>query len=85
MKIKDGYILRKVANSFVALSVGAENEGRVVKMNATSAFIWEQLTKQTDKDAVVDALVKKYQIDRETAEGATEDFIEMLRKEDLLA
>lgn len=85
MKIKEGYVVRKVADSYVALSVGAENEGRVVRMNATGAFIWGLLTEDTAEEAVVAALVEKYQIDRTTAEKAAKDFIEMLRKEDLLA
>ncbi len=85
MKIKEGYVVRKVADSYVALSVGAENEGRVVRMNATGAFIWGLLTEDTAEEAVVAALVEKYQIDLTTAEKAAKDFIEMLRKEDLLA
>lgn len=85
MRIKDGYLLRKVADSYVALSVGTENEGRVVRMNGTGAFIWELLTKENSTEAIVDALVEKYGIDTATAQKAANDFIEMLRKEDLLA
>ena len=85
MRIKDGYLLRKVADSYVALSVGTENEGRVVRMNGTGAFIWELLNKETTEEAVVAALAQKYAIDTATAEKAAKDFIEMLRKEDLLA
>ena len=85
MKIKDGYLLRKVADSYVGLSVGAENEGRVVRMNGTGAFIWELLSKENTEEGVVNALVQKYEIDTATAEKAAKDFIEMLRKEDLLA
>ena len=85
MKIKDGYLLRKVADSYVALSVGAENEGRVVRMNSTGAFIWGLLNNDTTSEEITNALVEKYQIDTATAEKAANDFIEMLRKEDLLA
>ena len=85
MKIKDGYLLRKVADSYVGLSVGAENEGRVVRMNGTGAFIWGLLVEETAEEEIVNALVQKYEIDTATAEKATKDFIEMLRKEDLLA
>lgn len=85
MKIKDGYLLRKVADSYVALSVGTENEGRVVRMNGTGAFIWGLLAEDTSEEAVIAALIEKYEIDTETAEKAEKDFIEMLRKEDLLA
>ena len=85
MKIKDGYVLRKVADSFVAISVGAENEGRVVKTNATGAFLWELLKSETTQDALTKALAEKYQIDEKTAQDAVESFLESLRKEDLLA
>ena len=85
MKIKDGYILRQVADSYVALSVGTENEGRVVRMNGTGAFIWGLLVKECSEEGIVSALVAKYEIDTATAEKAAKYFIEMLRKEDLLA
>ncbi len=85
MKIKDGYILRKVADRYVAISVGAENEGRVVKTNATGAFLWELLKNDTDAETLTKALVERYQIDETTAKNAVDGFIESLRKEDLLA
>ena len=85
MKIKEGYLLRKVADSYVALSVGVENEGRVVRMNSTGAFIWEIISKGAELEDVVSALKEKYGIDDQTATKAATDFIEMLRKEDLLA
>lgn len=85
MKIKEGYLLRKVADSYVALSVGAENEGRVVRMNSTGAFIWEIISKGAELEDAVSALKEKYGIDDQTATKAATDFIEMLRKEDLLA
>ena len=85
MRIKDGYILRKVADRYVAISVGAENEGRVVKTNSTGAFLWELLRNETDVETLTKALVEKYQIDENTAKNAVDGFIENLRKEDLLA
>lgn len=85
MRIKDGYILRKVADRYVAISVGAENEGRVVKTNATGAFLWELLKNDTDAETLAKALVEKYQIDETTAKNAVDGFVESLRKEDLLA
>lgn len=85
MRIKDGYVLRKVADSYVAISVGAENEGRVVRTNATGAFLWELLKNDTDVEGLTKALAEKYQIDEKTAQDAVESFLESLRKGDLLA
>ena len=85
MRIKDGYILRKVADRYVAISIGAENEGRVVKTNATGAFLWELLKDENDVETLTKALVEKYGIDENTAKTAVEGFVENLRKEDLLA
>lgn len=85
MKIKDGYILRRVADSFVAVPVGEQNDGRVVRTNATGAFLWEMLKNETTEDALINALAEKYQIDEKTAKDAVGSFLESLRKEDLLA
>ena len=45
----------------------------------------EPAEEETAEEEIVNALVQKYEIDTATAEKATKDFIEMLRKEDLLA
>ena len=45
MKIKDGFILRKVADSYIAVATGEEsvNFNAMVTTNETGAFLWEKL------------------------------------------
>ena len=47
MKIKDGFILREVAGSFVVVAVGkrAGEFNGVINLNQTSAFMWRMLEK----------------------------------------
>ena len=45
MKLKDGFILNKVGGAYLAVAVGerADEFRALVKLNATGAFLWEQL------------------------------------------
>lgn len=85
MKIKDGYILRKIADSFVAVAVGDNSDRRLVRLNSTGAFLWELLKAPTDAGELISALQKEYGIDSKTAAEAVDGFIAQLGKENLLA
>ena len=49
MKIKNGFMLRKLADNFVVVSINRKSNdfNGMIQLNSTGAFIWEQL--QTDK------------------------------------
>ena len=86
MKIKDGFILREVANSFVVVAVGSavKEFNCVITLNETGAFLWKQLENGTDKEALIDALLAEYEVDREVAEKDVDAFIAKLTEAELL-
>ena len=86
MKIKDGYIVRKIGTKYYAVSAARAAEGGgMIALNETGAFIWDLLKNETDVDAVAKALADKYEIDIETAKRDTEAYICMLKEADALA
>lgn len=86
MKIKDGYIVRKIGSKYYAVSAARAAEGAgMIALNETGAFIWDLLKEETDVDTVANALVEKYEIDIETAKRDTEAYIGMLKEADALA
>ena len=86
MKIKDGFILREVAGSSIVVAVGdaVKEFNGVINLNETGAFLWKQIEKGVDEDALVSALLDEYDVDKETAEKDVKTFIEKLQQAKLL-
>lgn len=61
IKIKEGFLLRKVAGDHVVVPVG--EAGKVfhgmIRLNDTGAFLWEQCRKETTKEQVLQAMAEK--------------------------
>lgn len=86
MKIKDGYIVRKIGTKYYAVSAARAAEGGgMIALNETGAFIWELLKNDTDVAAIAKELAEKYEIDLETATRDSEAFICMLKEAGALA
>jgi hypothetical protein len=86
MKIKDGYIVRKIGTKYYAVSVSqVSNGGGMIALNETGAFIWDLMKAETDADTIASALAAHYEIDVETAKRDTEAFIGMLKEAGALA
>lgn len=86
MKIKDGYIVKKIGTKYYAVSAARAAEGGgMIALNETGAFIWELLKEETSLEAVAKALADKYEIDSDTATHDTEAYITMLKEAGALA
>ncbi len=86
MKIKDGYILRKVAGVDMVVPVGnniADFSG-VITLNESAAFLWEQLTTETQAEDLASALQQRYEIDWDLAYKDTNEFIGILKEAAIL-
>mgnify|MGYP003532615357 CR=1 FL=1 len=86
MKIKDGFVVRKIAGQYMAVPVGARTKAihGMIALNETGAFIWNLLsTEQTEND-LVDAILNEYDVDREHATISVKRFLEKMEREDLL-
>ncbi len=87
MRIKDGYKIRSIAGENVIVSVGTLNVNltKVISLNDTSVWLWEQLVgKEFDAEQVADMLTENYDIDRATALADSKAWIESLDKAELL-
>ncbi len=87
MKIKENFMLRKVADTFVVVPVGdavADFNG-MINLNEAGAFLWQQLEKETTAEEVVKAMLEQYDVDEELAKTDVDKFIAELKAADLLA
>jgi len=56
----------------------------MINLNETGAFLWQQLQKGADEDALLKAMLKEYEVDEETAAEGLGGFLNKLREADLL-
>ncbi len=85
MKIKEGFILRNVAGSFVVVPVGQAtlDFNGMMNLNETGAFLFEKMIEGISREDLIEALTNEYDVDEETATKDVDAFIEKVEKEDL--
>lgn len=85
MKIKYEFAVSEVAGESIAVSIVPNHHSVVVTLNTTARFMWELMMAGTDMETMVTALMEKYDgLDLESARAEAEEFIEMLRSNQLL-
>lgn len=69
MKIKKGFVMRKVAGNAVVIATGEASKSfhGMVRLNATGADIWQGVADGLDENAIADRLVEIYEVEREKA------------------
>lgn len=86
MKIKEGFIIRKIANTDMVVPIGqniADFNG-VITLNESAAFLWKRLKEGSEIPYLVDALIREYNIKRELAQRDVENFVARLQLADML-
>ena len=70
MKIKEGFILRKICGEYVVVGEGLAqvNFNKMLSLNETAAYLWEAVSgKEFDKEDLVQLLLDKYDVTPERA------------------
>lgn len=86
MKIKDNFILRKVADSYVVVPVGklTLDFNGIITLNETGAFLFELLQKGADREELIDRLLAEYDVTPERAAADVDVFLEKVKASDVL-
>ena len=86
MKIKDGFILRKVGRQYVVAATGeaSKNFNGMMRLNAEAAYAFELLQKGMTAEDLAAALVEKYSADPEEVRADVEMFLSKLKEADAL-
>ncbi|MBO4251393.1 MAG: PqqD family protein [Clostridia bacterium] len=86
MKIKDGFILREVAGSYIVVAVGeaVKNFNGIINLNETGAFLWKILETGGTKEDLVSKLCAEYEVDENTAATDVDKFINNLSEAGLV-
>ena len=68
MKIKEGFVLRETAGSYIVMNLGSEiSFNGVITLNETGAFIWRAIEDQKSEPEIATSLSEEYDVDYENA------------------
>lgn len=84
MKIKNGFMLQEVAGETVVLPMDGELN-MMITLNDTGRFLWEKISEETTREALIEALLAEYDVDAEKAAECVDKFTAELEKNGFLA
>lgn len=87
MKIKKGFVLEKVGDSYLACATGklAREFSALVKLNETGAFIWNIFAESdVSAEAAAERVTAEFDISKEVALADITAFTENLKKNGII-
>lgn len=86
MKIKEGFILRKVGIQYVVAATGkaSENFNGMMRLNESGAFAFRLLQEGITEDELVGRIVAEYEVSEEAARRDAQAFLARLKEADAL-
>ena len=86
MKVKNGFILRKVGKQFVVAATGeaSKNFNGMIRLNDEAAFAFGQLQGGTTEEELIAALVEKYGSEETEVRMDVANFLAKLKEADAL-
>ncbi len=87
MKIKEGFLLRRIADVHVVVPVGggSVNFNGIITLNETAAFLFGQLQEEKTRETLLNQLLAEYDVDSDTALNDIDAFYSQLKEANLLA
>ena len=79
LKIRSGFLLRKMMNGYVVVAVGEAGESfhGMICLNEPGVFLWRQLEKGIEESALIEIMLDTYEdLDRKTAEEDLREFLQ---------
>lgn len=86
MKIKDDFLLRKVADSYVVVPVNklTLDFNGIITLNETGAFLFGLMQKGTTREEMISKLLDEYDVSQERAAADVDAFIKKAEESDVL-
>ena len=81
LKVKKGFILRKLGTEYMAVAIGeaSKNFNGMIRLNGTGAFYWKELEKGTTKDLLVTKTLEEYEgVTEDTAHHDVEEYLDTI-------
>lgn len=82
MKLKHEFVVREIAGETLLVPVGTATlslNGMLV-LNECGKFLWDRIPDADSEEALINALLAEYEVNRQTAAQDVAEFLESLRK-----
>lgn len=87
MRLRDDLILRNVGGEHVIVDPGQDmvDMSKVFTLNATAAFLWQELHGETfTTERAVSLLMERYEVEEAQAQSDVEALLKLFEEQDLL-
>lgn len=86
MKVKEGFLLREVADSQVVVPVGKRTVdfNGMLMLNETGAFLWKLLLENTDENTLAIKLAEQFEVSIDLASKDVKLFVKKLKEANIL-
>lgn len=86
MHIAPGFLIRQVAGENLAIPSGesAHRLSGLMVLNGSGKFLFELLQTERSAQDLIDAMMKEYDVDASTAQADVEEFLDILRRNNVL-
>lgn len=82
--VKQGYVLREIADEYIAVPINSGSESQLIILNPVSALLWEQMQNKKTLEELVEAVTGEFDVSREEAETDIKAFLDSLKELNLL-
>ena len=83
MKIREGYIIKKLGTGYVVVTVGQASKdfNGMIRLNPAGAFLWNSIKEGKDtEEKLVKAMLERYDdLDEATAKADLGEFLDSIR------
>ena len=80
MKVKEGYIMKKLGSGYVVVTVGQASKdfNGMIRLNPAGAYLWQSMLDGADtKEKLIQAMLTRYEdLDEETAGKDLDEFLD---------
>ena len=86
MKVKNGFVLRNIMDEYLLMPAGEFRESfhSVILLNEVSSFIYRKLLNPVSREELLKAILEEYDVDPAQAAEDMDEFLEELKKRELL-
>lgn len=87
MKLKEGFILKKILDDYIVVPTGDNivDFAVAVSLNETGAFLWHQLEEEKNAEELISALCAEYEASADEVGTDVDEFINLLRTHGFIA
>lgn len=86
MKVKQGYLVRKIAGCYIVVPIGERviDFKGIMTLNDTGNFIWKCLSDDILYSQLLSSILNEYEIDEDTAKADLDEFLNKARESGVL-